>query len=140
MNAILSRNVGGLMNTKFLRARVGVLLVIATSSPSMMASQAIAGSSYGANGQKQLFWRCVKTASAGTVYGGSRRWGAANVDFTRDPAIFAACKYIHTFDGLMCVKSLRVSNMGQKLTAFTRVVARERVALDPHQVAGCGGV
>jgi hypothetical protein len=102
-----------------------------------LTSDALAASSYDANGQPiltphQLFWGCVKTASAGYAHGG-------HVDFTRDPAIVSACKYINTYDKFMCIKYLRIDNPGRRLTAFTRGLGHMREALDPRQVAGCGG-
>ncbi len=102
-----------------------------------LESGAFAGPSYDANGQpnltsEQLFWACVKTASAGYAHKGQ-------VDFTGDPAIMSACKSINSYDKFMCVKYLRINEPGQRLTAFTRGFGRLREALDPRQVAGCGG-
>jgi hypothetical protein len=113
-----------------------VFLLLLTCG-SLVALEAFAGPSYDANGQpiltsKQLFWSCVKTASAGYAHGG-------HVDFTRDPAIMSACKYVNTYDKFMCVRYLRIDNPGQRLTAFTRGLGHLREALDPRRVAGCGG-
>jgi hypothetical protein len=85
--------------------------------------------------QEQLYLACVKVSTGGFAPGIVKRGR-----FKRDPAIYAACKAIHTYDQYTCVKYLRINSMGQKMTAYTRTVGYQREPIDPRQIAACAGV